>query len=161
MMVCISASDDFPLLLLCDKADAGPAVFLHRGEVFEALEIHGHIGSLLLGGFLADGEGFVDVVNAADFEVVGAVSREGEGDQGQENQHNLHCRFIIKLVIPTLHITSFTNITSSDPYGHLPAISIFGVSWSYLPSPLRGSTLLRDAGRPSCGNKVIVAVFSG
>ena len=77
--MCGSASFDFPVVLFSDPADAGPAIFFHRHKVFEAFQVHGHIGSFLSGGFFADGFGFVDVVDASDLEVVGAVVGNGQG----------------------------------------------------------------------------------
>lgn len=69
-----------------NPADAGPAVRSHLCEVFEAVEVDGDIFSFLTGGFFADGVGLVDVVDAFDFEVVGAVvvgHLEGEGGSKQ------------------------------------------------------------------------------
>ena len=86
---------NFPVLLLCDPADAWPAIFFHLDEVFEAIEVHGNIGSFLTGGFLAHGESFVDVVDAADFKIVGAIGSHGEGDEGQEEDNCFHGRFVI------------------------------------------------------------------
>lgn len=58
---------------LTDPADAGPAVLSHGGEVLHAVEVGRHVRSLLMGSLLADGVGFVDVIDAVHFEVVGAV----------------------------------------------------------------------------------------
>ena len=86
---CRSASLDVPLLLLCDPADAGPAVMLHGCEVFEAFEVHGDISSFLTGSLLADGESLVDVVDASDLQVVGAFVGEAEGEQGEQQHEDL------------------------------------------------------------------------
>ncbi len=82
-----SAALDFPVFHLGHPADAGPAVLLHGGEVLEALEVYRHIGALFLGSLLADGEGLVDVVDAAHFQVVGAGGRcEVGSSQGEEGE---------------------------------------------------------------------------
>ena len=82
-----SASLDVPFLHLSNPADARPAIFFHGGEVFQALEINGHVSSFFMGSLLADWVGFVDVIDAPDFEVVRAVGglevSEGEGKEGE------------------------------------------------------------------------------
>lgn len=85
-----SASFDFPVVDLGNPANARPAVLLHGGEVFEALEINGDISSLLLCSLFADGVGFVDVIDASDLQVVGAVGRQGQGEQSQQQDNQLH-----------------------------------------------------------------------
>ncbi len=72
-----SASLDGPLFLLGHPANARPAVFLHSWQVLHAVEIGWEVLSLLLGSFLAKGVSLVDVVDALDFEVVGAVVGDG------------------------------------------------------------------------------------
>ena len=98
-----SASLDVPMLLFGNPADAGPAILFHFGEVFEAVEVHGHIGSLLPGGFLADGFGLVDVVDASHLEVVGAVVVDlvghGEGQEGQHYQQVFHHVVVIDILL--------------------------------------------------------------
>ena len=70
---CESATFDVPFLDLGDPADARPAILLHMREVFHASDVNRDIGSLLLGILLAGRVGFVNVVNAADLQVVGAL----------------------------------------------------------------------------------------
>lgn len=77
------ASLDVPLVDLSNPADAGPAIFRHRGEIFQAFEINRYIFSFLLCGLIANGISLIDVVNASDFKVVGALSREGKGQNGK------------------------------------------------------------------------------
>lgn len=84
--VCESAALDVPLLHGGDPADAGPAFLLHLHEVFHAVEVGGDVGSLLVGGLLADGVGLVDVVDAAHLEVVGALGGGGGGEDGQQGE---------------------------------------------------------------------------
>jgi hypothetical protein len=44
-----------------------------------------------MGSLLADGVGFVDIVNATNFQIMGAVmSRGKKGEQGQEEHNNFH-----------------------------------------------------------------------
>ena len=80
-----SASEDGDVLGFSDPADAVPAVLTNSGEVLHALEVKRNISSFFSSGFFADGEGLVDVIDAADFLVMGAVvvqlEGEGEGDQ--------------------------------------------------------------------------------
>ena len=62
-----------PFLDLSNEANAGPAIFLHASEIFEAIEIGRDVSSFFMGSLLADGVGFVDVVNASDLKVVRAI----------------------------------------------------------------------------------------
>jgi len=78
-----SASNYFPFLLLGNPANAGPAIFLHWGEVLEALEVNRYISSFLFGSLFADGVGFVDIIDASDFKIVGAISSECKGNDSQ------------------------------------------------------------------------------
>jgi len=110
---CRSASLDLPLVDLSNPADARPAIASHWGEVFQAVEVGGDIGSLFFGGFVADGEGLVDVIDAEDFEVVGAFgvssTAAGEGEQSEYHEDQLHnCRFII------INLWPFNMILSSE-----------------------------------------------
>lgn len=90
-----SAALDVPFLDLSDPADARPAVLFHRGEVLEALEVHGDILSLGLSGFLADGEGLVDIIDASDLKVVGALGSEDDSEQGKHEEQEFHrCGYI-------------------------------------------------------------------
>ena len=94
-----SAAHDGDFLGLGDPANAVPAILADSGEPLEAVEVDGDVSSLFSGGLFADGEAFVDVVDAADFLSVGAVvvghlEGEGKSDEHQEDQ-NSHCRFYI------------------------------------------------------------------
>ncbi len=84
---CESAALDVPFLHLSDPADARPAILLHMHEVFHAIKVSRDISSLLLGSLLAGGVGLVDVVNAADLQVVGAVGSRGKECQEGEDKH--------------------------------------------------------------------------
>ena len=77
------------MLLFGDPADARPAVLVHWGEVFEAFEIHGNISSFLTGSLLADGESFVDIIDAADLEVMRAWVGETQGEESKEQDEDL------------------------------------------------------------------------
>ena len=93
-----STSEDGKLLNLGNPADAAPAVFSHLSKVFHAVKVNWNIGSLFVGSFLADGEGFVDVIDADDFLVVGAVvvwefEGAGDGDEYEENNDLFHVDF--------------------------------------------------------------------
>ena len=98
-----SASLDVPVLLFSNPADAGPAILFHFGEVFEAIEVHGHISSLLPGCLLADGFGLVDVIDAPHLEVMGAVVVDlvghGEGQEGQHHQQVFHHVVVIDILL--------------------------------------------------------------
>jgi len=85
-----STSFDFPLLLLSDPADARPAVFIHLCEVFQAFEINWHISSFFMCSFLADWVGLVDVINAADFKIMGAIGRKSQGDECKYEYDDFH-----------------------------------------------------------------------
>jgi len=73
-----------PFLDFSDVADAGPAIFLHSSEVFQAVQVGRDVGSLLVSSLFADGVGLVDVVDASDFEVVGAVVSHVGGGNSEE-----------------------------------------------------------------------------
>ena len=88
-------------LNLGNPADAIPAIFSHLGEVFHAVEVNGYILSFLLGSFLTDSEGLVDVIDALNFLVMGAVvvvgdsllgegRRAGEDHKDGDNNKVLH-----------------------------------------------------------------------
>jgi len=85
-----SASLDVPVLLLGNPANARPAVMLHLGEIFEAVEVHGNISSFLTGSLLADGLCLVDIVNASNLEVVWAVGSEGECEESEQKHEDFH-----------------------------------------------------------------------
>ena len=68
-----SASLDGPFLDFSNVANARPAVLFHAGEVFQAFEIGWDIGSFLLCSLFANGEGFIDVIDASDLKVMGAI----------------------------------------------------------------------------------------
>jgi len=72
-----SAAKYFPFIDLANPANAVPAIFSSCRKVFHAIEVNGHILSLLLCGFLADGVPLVDVVNASDFQIMGALVGKG------------------------------------------------------------------------------------
>ena len=107
-----------------DPADAVPAVLTDGGEPFHAFEVNGNIGSFLVGGLFADGEGLVDIVDAGNFLSVGAVvshfEGEGEGDEDQKDEDS-HCRFYIynhQNLISTLSYTTYTQKPSSKALNH-------------------------------------------
>lgn len=86
-----SASFNVPLVELGNPAYAGPAILVHLHEVFHAVEVGGHIRAFFVGCLLADGVGLVDVVDATNFQVVGAIGSRGEqGKEGQEEHNELH-----------------------------------------------------------------------
>jgi hypothetical protein len=103
-----------PFLLLGDPADARPAVLLHRGEVLEALEVHGDIGSLLASRLLANREGLVDVIDAAHLQIVGTVSSERQGQESQQEQKHLHVDFQFDYISD-----SSSPFNTSIPVSHL------------------------------------------
>jgi hypothetical protein len=76
-----SASLDVPLLSLSDPADAWPAILLHRGEIFQAIEVGRDARSFLMGSFLTDGVGLVDIVDASNLKIVGAVMSSSENGE--------------------------------------------------------------------------------
>jgi hypothetical protein len=43
-----------------------------------------------MGSLLADGVGFVDVINAANLQVMRAIMAEGQGEEGQQKKKQLH-----------------------------------------------------------------------
>lgn len=77
---------------LGDKANAWPAVLVHLSEVLHALQIGWQVLSLFFGGLLADGVGFVDIINAEDLNIVGAlvvggdVECSGGGGESKEGE---------------------------------------------------------------------------
>lgn len=84
-----SAAGDVDVVKVSNPANALPTVFSHSGEVFHAVEVDGNIFSFLMGGLLTDGVGFVNVIDALDFFVMGAAvcaDMEGgsEGDKGEQ-----------------------------------------------------------------------------
>ena len=81
-----SASEDMEFLNLSNPANTVPAVFSHLSEVFHAIEVNWYVFSLLLGCFLTCGEGLVDIVNAGDFFVMGAVVVGGDGSFFEEGE---------------------------------------------------------------------------
>lgn len=86
-----SAALDVPFLLLGNPANARPALLFHLGEVFHAVKISGNISSFLVGSLLADRVGLVDVVNAANLQVMGAVSSHcAESQKGEDKHKQLH-----------------------------------------------------------------------
>ena len=66
------ASFDMPVVNFRNKTDAGPAVLIDLSEVFHALEISREVFSFLLGSFLTDWVSFVDIIDAEDFDIMGA-----------------------------------------------------------------------------------------
>ena len=97
------ASLDVPVLLLSNPADARPAVLFHFGKVFEAIEVHRHISSLLPGCLLADGFSLVDVINAPHLKVMRAVVVDlvghGEGQKGQHYKQVFHHVVVIDILL--------------------------------------------------------------
>jgi len=74
-------------------ADARPAVLFHGNEVFHAVKISRDIFSFLLCSFLADGVSLIDVIDAANFQIMRAfmgVGRGKESKEGQEDNDQLH-----------------------------------------------------------------------
>lgn len=92
-----SAAFDGPFFLLGNPADAGPAVFFDSGEVLHAVEVGREILSLFLGGLFTDWVGFVDIVDASDFEVVGAVSSGSESEEGSNGDEEFHVNYKLLL----------------------------------------------------------------
>ena len=73
-----------PFLLLGNPANAWPAVFVHLNEVFHAVKVSRNIGSFLVSSLFADGVGFVDIIDASYFKIMGAVSSQGnESEEGK------------------------------------------------------------------------------
>ena len=74
-----------PLVEFGNPADTGPAILVHLHEVFQAVEVGRHICALFVGGLLAEWVGLVDVVDAKNFQVVGARGGggRGAGEQGK------------------------------------------------------------------------------
>ena len=73
-----SASEDMEFLDLSYPTDTIPAVFSHLSEVFHAVEVNWYVLSLLLGCFFTCGKSLVDIVNAGDLFVMGAVVVGGD-----------------------------------------------------------------------------------
>jgi phosphoribosylaminoimidazole (AIR) synthetase len=72
---------------LSNPANAWPAVFVHLNEVFQAIKVSGNVNSFLMSSLFADGVGFVDIVDASYFKIMGAVSSHGnEGEEGKYQQ---------------------------------------------------------------------------
>ena len=88
-----------------EPADAGPALGLHLVEIFEAGQVEGGVGSLFLGGFLADWVGLSEVIDAGDLPGLGALLGGGQAGQYREegsDQDGPHCRLKIvnEYIIP-------------------------------------------------------------
>lgn len=71
------------LLNLGNPADAVPTIFSHLGEVFHTVEVDWYILSFLLGSFFTDSEGLVDVIDALNLLVMGAVVVVGDSFLGE------------------------------------------------------------------------------
>lgn len=67
-----------------EPADAGPALGLHFLEVFDAGEVSSSVGSSGLSGFLADGVGSSEIVDAGDLLSLSALLSDGEASQKGE-----------------------------------------------------------------------------
>ena len=84
------------LLDLCDPTDAVPAILSHLGEVLHAVKVNWDIFAFLFCCLLASCESLVDIIDALNFLVVGAVVvcgdsvGEGDGEEDQEDQDFLH-----------------------------------------------------------------------
>lgn len=99
-----SASLDLPVVKFGNPADARPAISFHGGKILEAFQIHGNIGSLLLCSLLTNWEGFVDIVNAAHFEIMRAIGSfelvdvskigSGQSKEGEQQDNKLHNFFV-------------------------------------------------------------------
>lgn len=76
------AALDFPVEGVGNEADTGPAVLIHLSDVLHTLEVGREILSFLLGGLLANGIGFVDIVNAQHLKVVRAFVVGGGSGNG-------------------------------------------------------------------------------
>jgi hypothetical protein len=87
------------VLGLGNPTNARPAVLSHLGEVFEAVEVHGDISTLLSGSLFADRLSFVDVIDATNFEVVGAFvvgfSGHGDSEECKNKDDDFHDRYFI------------------------------------------------------------------
>jgi hypothetical protein len=92
-----SAALDGPFFLLGNPADARPAVLFDGGEVLHAVEVGREILSLFLGGLFTDWVGFVDIVDASDFKVVGAVSSGSESEEGSNGDEEFHVNYKLLL----------------------------------------------------------------
>lgn len=73
ILFCSIAPFDFPVLLLSNITDAWPALFLNTSHVFHTFQICWKIFSFLLCSFLANGESFVNVIHAFNFQIMSAV----------------------------------------------------------------------------------------
>jgi hypothetical protein len=76
--------------LLSDPADAWPAVLRNLSHVFDAFEVGWVVFSLVLSSLLAGWVGFVDIINAQNFEVMWAVMCEGDSNEGSDGNEQLH-----------------------------------------------------------------------
>lgn len=79
-----STSFNVPTEGVGNEANAGPAVLVHSADVLHAVQINWEIFALLLSCLVADGERFVDIVDAQDLQVVGAFLGCGDGSQAGE-----------------------------------------------------------------------------
>jgi len=80
-----------PFLLFSDPADTGPAILFHSGEVLQTFEISRDVASFFMSSLFADGESFVDVVDATNFKIVGAVVGHGEDcEESKQENNDLH-----------------------------------------------------------------------
>ena len=81
------ASLDVPFHFVGNHTDAWPAVLIHLSEIFHTFQISWEVFSFFMSSLLTDWVGFVDVIDAPDFEVVRAVGglevSEGEGKEGE------------------------------------------------------------------------------
>jgi hypothetical protein len=78
------------MLSFSNQVEARPAILLHWCEVFKAVEISRNISSLLMHSLLADRVGFIDIIYAANFQVMRAIMAESQGEEGQQNKKQLH-----------------------------------------------------------------------
>jgi len=70
-----STSFNLPIVDRSNPTDARPAIFVHLGEIFHTVKISRHIRSFFMSSFLANGVGFVDVINAEHLKVMRAGCR--------------------------------------------------------------------------------------
>ena len=84
-------------LNLGNPADAVPAILSHLGEVFHTIKVNGYILSFLLGSFFTDREGLVNVIDALNLLVMGAIVVVGDsllgegrraGEDHKDGDHN-------------------------------------------------------------------------